>query len=81
MSVESLKKRVDKLETPEQDLVDLALNALTYDEVCLLEEAKTLGDAGFPESNMAAMMTERWDPYEEAMQKLNEEYDRLLKKQ
>jgi hypothetical protein len=67
-----LKKRVDAVETPEQDLVDLALNVLTYDEVCLLEEAKTLDDAGFPKRQMPTMMAEKWEPYKEAVQKLNQ---------
>jgi hypothetical protein len=53
-NIESLQKRIAAMEQPDNndDLIGRALDALTYEEVCLLEEAKHLNDAGFDESQV-----------------------------
>ncbi len=79
-NIERLEKRIRNLESiPEPELVDRALDCLSYEQVLLVEEAKGLSDAGFSEGQMADMMGERWQELETAMLKLNTEYDRLAK--
>lgn len=75
--LDEISKRLAELERPESDLIDRALNALSYEQVLLLEEAKRLDDAGFDEEHIQEMMGDRYQAYKNAMQLLNEEYSRL----
>lgn len=74
-AIKALQKRLDRLEdrpTNEPDLVEMVLEALSDDDLDLLQEQASLRDAGFDDEQISVMMAERWSLFQQAVERFKQ---------
>jgi hypothetical protein len=75
MTIETLQKRLDKLEecpSNESDLVDMVLAALLDQDLELLHEHAILREKGFDEEKISCMMADRWSLFQQAVERFSQ---------
>ncbi len=79
-SMNSLHKRLDKLEGPyhDRDFEQEALDALSDEDLDVLQEANALYHSGYSKSEIANMMGEMWPQVEIAIEHYQAEMARLM---
>lgn len=81
MIIKEMEKRVNRLEQQNKhpDLAVKALDALSDEELDVLEECVTLHEAGFKPEQIEEMLGERFVIFRQAEKALNQRYAALLK--